>query len=680
MQPVPWNRDPSSHSLVKLRTPLAQSIEKGLDRLYSMQRPAGCWEAEVVWCPMLSAQYVMVGYIMKKPLDAARKEAILRYFELWQREDGSFGLHAESHGYLFVTTLVYVAMRMMGLELDDPMVGRAKEYIDQQGGVLKIPSWGKAWLALVNLYEWEGVQPIVPELWLLPDDHFAHPRRFYCHTRLIYLPIGVLYGLRYRAPMTELLHQLRAELYPRPYASISFSRARGKLAKNDMFAWPSIPVKAGYYLSRLVDRLSPEVTRSRAIAHCSDHIRYHLQTSRFASISPVNGLLNCLALYAQDPQDPDAELAFEGADYWIWRDEPEGIRFNGARSQSWDSAFAVQAIAAATSGPEAPSLPKELRQAAARYFREHQMREELPAHERSQYYRDPLLGGFCFSDRHHRWPVSDCTGEALAAMELLLRAGESFEEERFIDAAHFVLSRQNKDGGWGSYERNRGNLLLEQLNPSELFGNCMVEHSYVECTASCIRGLVHARKALPLLPDTLREGIAEAIRKGVRFLRKSQRRDGSWAGFWGVNFTYGTMFGIQGLIDAGLPTNSPCILKARRWLLNHQLPDGGWGERWESCVQERYLPSERSQVIMTAWALMGLMAAGERRNEVLEPGIALLQRRQLPSGDWPKEGVGGVFFNTAMHHYMMYKNYFPLWALGMYQSLGLEGHAVNSPA
>ena len=159
----------------------------------------------------------------------------------------------------------------------------------------------------------------------------------------------------------------------------------------------------------------------------------------------------------------------------------------------------------------------------------------------------------------------------------------------------------------------------------------------------------------------------QAIKKGARLLLRTQQSDGSWPGFWGVNYTYGTLFGIQGLVDAGYSTQSSPIVAARNWLCKTQLRDGGWGERWESCVEERYMPSEHSQVIMTAWALMGLISAGERRASILEPAIRVLTQRQLENGDWPKEGVGGVFFNTAMHHYMLYKSYFPLWALGMAQ-------------
>lgn len=659
----------ATRELVPTAASLDDSIDRGLSCLYAMQRPGGEWEAEVVWCPMLSAQYVIVAYLMQKPLSKTRKAEILRYFEAWQLQDGSFGLHAESPGYLFVTTLVYVALRLMGHAPQEEMLQRAQRYIRSKGGALMMPSWGKAWLAMLNLYEWSGVYPVLPELWLLPESNPAHPRRYYCHTRLIYLPIGVLYGLGYQAPMTPLLHDLRKELFLQEYNQIRWSRTQRKMAHEDIFAWPSIPIKLAYGVSNLVSRYGSPETRARAIAHCTDHIRYHLKTSRYASISPVNGLLNCLALYAQNPKDPDAHASFTGTDYWIWRDEPEGLRFNGARSQTWDSAFAMQAIAQAAAAPQAAPIPDKVLKASTAYFLEHQMQEEFPQAQREQYYRDPLRGGFCFSDKHHRWPVSDCTGEALAAMELLLGQGQAIDEARFVDAAQFVLTRQNKDGGWGSYEKNRGNLILEKLNPSEMFGNCMVEHSYVECTASCIRGLMHAKKAIQIMPTELRVQIHEAIEKGAAFLKKSQRSDGSWAGFWGVNFTYGTMFGIQGLLDAGVRVQSPAIARARRWLLNHQLPDGGWGERWESCVQERYIPSKRSQVIMTSWALMGLLAAGERRPQVLEPGIRLLQHRQLPSGDWPKEGVGGVFFNTAMHHYMMYKNYFPVWALGMYRAL-----------
>lgn len=650
-------------ALVSKAALLDDSIARARQCLLSMQQDEGHWEGEVVWCPMLSAQYLICAYLMGIEVAPTRIAKIHVYFRAWQHEDGSFGLHAQSPGYLFVTTLVYVALRLTGVSESEDITKKAQQYIHRQGGAIGIPSWGKLWLALLGLYDWSGIYPILPELWLLPKRHFAHPRRYYCHTRLIYLPIGVLYGLRYTADLNPLLKSLREELYVQPYDSIDFGQQRNNFSETDIFAWPTLPVKAAYGLSGAVDRWAPDILRSRALKVCTEHIREHLRTSRFASISPVNGLLNTLALWAQDPDDRDAKRSFEGQDYWIWEDRAEGLRFNGARSQTWDTAFAVQALDAS----EGEEVECQGYLKAAQYFREHQMQDEL--RERDKYHRDIIRGGFCFSDRHHRWPVSDCTGEALAAIQAIVhRSCDHFDPIRIEDAVTFVLSRQNKDGGWGSYEKNRGNLVLETLNPSEMFGNCMVEHSYIECTASCIRGLVAAAKIPGPRPKSLEKAANRAIKKGVRFLLRAQKSDGSWPGFWGVNYTYGTMYGIQGLIDAGYDPSHAAIQKAREFLVRIQLPDGGWGERWESCVEERYIANDQSQVIQTAWAMMALIEAGEDRASVLRPAAGLLMSRQLINGDWPKEDVGGVFFNTAMHHYMMYKNIFPLWALGMYRT------------
>jgi lanosterol synthase len=349
-------------------------------------------------------------------------------------------------------------------------------------------------------------------------------------------------------------------------------------------------------------------------------------------------------------------------DYWSWEDAEEGLRYNGAHSHTWDTAFTVQAI---LDGPSAGSMERSLA-SAYRYLRASQMKTEIPDGEK--WYRDRRLGGWCFSDEHHQWPVSDCTAEALSAAllieERLALPAERIGEPMLCEAAAFILSRQNDDGGWGSYERNRGTLALEHVNPSEMFGNCMVELSYVECTASCVAGLSRFRKRFP---GVRREQIDRAIDRGVAKILAEQKADGSWEGFWGVNYTYGIMYCLEGLTAAGLSASHSAVRRACAWLLSKQKPDGGWGEHYSSCEKRRYVEHQRSQVIMTSWALMALLIAQDPSWDAIEKGVRLLASRQLPDGDFPKEGVGGVFFNTAMHHYCLYKNYFSAWALGRYE-------------
>lgn len=165
------------------------------------------------------------------------------------------------------------------------------------------------------------------------------------------------------------------------------------------------------------------------------------------------------------------------------------------------------------------------------------------------------------------------------------------------------------------------------------------------------------------------------MRRGAAFLRRHQMSNGSWPGFWGINYTYGTLLGIIGLLASGTNRSNPAIQRACRWLVATRLPDGGWGESWRSMFEGRPIPHEHSQVIMTSWALIALLKAGydgPDTSAAIAAGIRLLKERQLPDGNWPREAVAGVFFNTGMLHYCLYKNYFPIWGLGLYEEARLH--------
>ena len=653
------------------RDAVLDAIRRGVAHLEAIQTDRGCVEGEVVWCPVLTAQYVITAYLTGQTIPPDRRDRFLRHFEVWQTADGGWGLHAESPAYVYVTTLTYIALRLLGVAPDAPPCRRGRAWLASHGGVLQVPSWGKAWLAMMNLYDWGGVPAVLPELWLQPDASPLHPRRMYCHTRLIYLGLGYVYGVRFQTPVTPIVAALRRELFDVPWESIDFRAHRFELAPEDTFEAPHPILRVVYRLCGAYDRVHPRGVRRRALAETLERIVEHQRESNHAAISPVNGLLNSIALHHAG--HPDFAASFRGVDYWAWVDEEEGERFNGARSQTWDTAFAVQAV---LEGPVADESGRFLA-AAARYLRDSQMREEVP--DRERWHRDQRRGGWCFSDEHHRWPVSDCTAEALSAVSHLAGAPGVArdllpEAELVAEAARFILTRQNRDGGWGSYERQRGGMFLEWFNPSEMFGNCMVEHSYVECTASCLIALRHGLDRFAALFDPKeRRRIEGALAAGAKLLRRTQEDEGGWPGFWGVNYTYGTLFGVSGLLAAGATRDDAAVRRACRWLVGRQLPGGGWGESYRGCVEERYIPHDESQVIMTSWALMTLLRAdfdepGARA--AIDAGVRLLLERQRDDGSWPKEGVGGVFFNTAMHHYALYKDVFSVWALGLFAQRG----------
>ena len=172
---------------------MTTTLDSAAAHLLALQQDRGCWEGEMVWCPVILAQHVIVQRVVGRAPDAATRAGMRRHFEVTRTADGAWGLHPEAPGSVFVTTLGYVALRLLGLPPDDPLTGTARRGLHAQtGGVLAIPTWGKLWLALLGLYDYRGVNPCPPELLLLPRWVAIHPRRYYCHTRHIYLGLSYL--------------------------------------------------------------------------------------------------------------------------------------------------------------------------------------------------------------------------------------------------------------------------------------------------------------------------------------------------------------------------------------------------------------------------------------------------------------------------------------------------------
>ncbi|HTJ80598.1 MAG TPA: FAD-dependent oxidoreductase, partial [Polyangiaceae bacterium] len=472
-----------------------RALERGVASLVSHQDEDGSFEGECIWCPMLAAQLTLSWHVMGIEMDATRKRRILLHFERTRLPEGTWGLSEVTEPSLFVTTLVYVAARVLGMREDDPMLAPARDMIAREGGVVGIPSWGKFWLAMLGLYSWEGVNPVLPELWGMPRALPIHPSRYYCHTRLIYLAMATLYGARFTAKETALTHELRSELFPMGWSSIDWTAARKTLRREDLYEPPSGVLRASYEVCKLLDRVQTHGGRDKALRRLRDAIRWELQTSNHTSISPVSGLLNILALWSADPDDADAKAAIGTFDGWLWEDDRDGTRVTGARSATWDTGFALQALAAA-----APHVDVRSSLASADAFLEtQQIRESFAGFDRN--FRIDPKGGYCFAGVWHGWPVSDCTAEAiLGRIEASHATGVlDVSDDDVVLAAEFIQRTQAKDGGFGSYEPKRLGFSIEWLNPAEMFGDSMTENSYVECTASCIAALAKIARERPHL-------------------------------------------------------------------------------------------------------------------------------------------------------------------------------------
>lgn len=644
---------------------------------------------------------------MGKPslmLNEQQCSSIAHYLKVHQQADGGWGTHIESPSTMFGTTLCYVSLRLLGVDPTDENMLRGKSFIQNQGGVIMTSSWAKFWLCVLGCMEWEGHNSVPPEMWLLPNWFPFHPGRLWCHCRMVYLPMGYLYGSRFiysKAETDEVILSLRKELYCEDYESIPWMQTRHLIAPMDNYSLiPLVMEIAQNALARYetwpIFQPFKNFVRKLGLSFSKEYMAAEDLQTNFIDIGPVNKVMNMLSAYHaanSNIHHPTVQNhMMRVADYlWLAEDGMKMQGYNG--SQCWDTSFAIQAISECHLLDEFPDVSKKVWSYLERtQILSTDVSQASPAYgyesfeNRNKYYRHVSKGGWPFSTSAHGWPISDCTGEGLKGVIVLLQSKcvqnsvkngslRDISEERLYDAINVILTLQNEDGGWATYENNRGFGWYEQLNPSEVFGDIMIDYSYAECSMASLTALADFNK---LYPDHRTFEVKHSIEQGRKFFESIQRADGSWYGSWACCFCYGCWFGIEGLIKAGEKPSSPAILKCCKFLLSKQRENGGWGEDFTSCYDKDYAENgmdsygdSGSGVVNTAWALLALSEARCDDVDAVKRGVQYLLKRQLPSGDWPQEGISGVFNRACGITYTAYRNVFPIWALGRcYETYG----------
>lgn len=639
---------------------LAQAIERSTQLLRQTQDADGSWPGDYGGPMFLLPLFVATAHIVGEPLEPTEVAEMRRYIRGKQNRDGGFGLHVEGDSTVYGTCSNYVALRLLGDSADDEAVRRAREWIHAHGGPTHSASWGKFFLCLLGLYSYEGINPVPPELWLLPESAPVHPSKLWCHCRMVYLPMSYLYGARARAEESPLLGEIRSELYPEPFDSVDWLWSRRQIAKADNLVPQSRLARAANRALGALEKRWSAGYRKRALAFVLHQIEREDQNTNYICIGPINKLLNTLVWHFEDPTGPELQRHRPRMRDYLYQAK-DGMKMQGYNSSRlWDTTFAVQALLASGGDSRAADVLSQ----AHRYIDENQVRTDVRDPESA--YRHPSKGGWPFSDQPHGWPISDCTAEGLkCCLALEHRVEAPLPPDRLTEAMELILSLQNSDGGWATYEQQRGPSWLELLNPAECFRDIMVDYSYVECTSACIQALVEYRDRFDAsCPDSLHH----AIRAGKDFLLREQRSDGSFEGSWGVCFTYGTWFGVSGLLAAGVPLDHKAIRKARAFLESKQRSDGGWGESVQNCLTRTYDDTTPSQVVMTSWALLSLIACGAANGTPVEQGLRFLLSKQRTDGSFPDENIAGVFNKTCAIHYDNYLKVFPLWAFGAYRT------------
>ncbi|WP_374089000.1 terpene cyclase/mutase family protein [Methylomicrobium lacus] len=653
---------------------VADALVKGINYFSYLQSKDGHWPGDYGGPLFLLPGLLIASYISDVPFPMAHREMMKRYLFNHQNTDAGWGMHIEGESTMFGTVMQYVSLRLLGVDKNHDQLVKARTWIKSHGGATGIPSWGKFYLAVLNCYDWQGFNSLFPEMWLFPKWLPVHPWRYWCHTRMVYLPMAYCYAQRIKVPENPLILSLREEIYNEDFASIDWPKQRDAVCEKDCYTTPSPVLKWMNFFTNNYEKFKCNWLRKKSTDYILKYIDAEDQQTDYINIGPVNKAINSICIWHAHGKDsaPFKQHVARWYDYlWVAED---GMKMNGYNgSQLWDAAFATRAMLESDIGKLFPETIAK----SYRFIERSQIQAEHATH--AEFFRHPMIGSWPFSTPENGWPVADCTAEGLSAALAVHHSGlvePAIDQSRIQRAVDVILSYQNSDGGWATYELTRAPKWLEKLNPSEVFADIMIDYSWTECTAACVIALLEIQETDPAYRSS---EIRQATSAGLRFILKQQRLDGSWYGGWAVCFTYATWFGVEALSKArarGYYDDSALaagINKACAFLVGKRKADGGWGETFKSCSTLVYSEAPTSQLVNTAWALLALMAAEFSERDVIEAGIDVLLHKQSDIGDWPQESISGVFNYNCMITYANYRNIFPIWALGRYYRQHVQG-------
>lgn len=307
----------------------------------------------------------------------------------------------------------YTAIRLLGVSADHPVCTRARGTLHKLGGACAIPSWGKFWLSLLNVYDWEGNNPVPPEFLLLPTQLPIHPLKWWIHTRNVYIPMSYLYGIRFTAPENELILALREELYPQNFYSINWPAQRNNVSEADLYAphstfFDMINVALSSY-----EMCSLPPLRKVALEKVYELIVMEDENTGYQTLGPVSKMFNLVARVHNEGRESEAfKLHADKRSDFMWIGA-EGMMMCGTNgSQTWDLAFISQAVV--ETGLVDLEENRESLVQALDWFEKSQMLQNPKHFEKAARHR--TKGAWGFSTKEQGYTVSDCTGEALKSV------------------------------------------------------------------------------------------------------------------------------------------------------------------------------------------------------------------------------------------------------------------------
>jgi squalene-hopene/tetraprenyl-beta-curcumene cyclase len=601
----------------------------------------GHWCGELQGDTILESEYVILMAFLGRESEPRVSKAA-RYILLQQMPEGGWSNSPDGHFDLSVSVKAYFALKLAGHDADAPYMRRACALIRAHGGAEASNSFCQFYLALLGQYPYGNCVAVPPEMMFLPTWAYFNIYAMSSWTRTIVIPLSIFYAHK---PVRQVPAEMGiAELF---------------LDDPHKPRWPHPPTRRWLtwtnfflFLDQVVKWLEvwgPQRVRSaglkRAVAWMFEH--FDDSDGVGAIYPPIIYTIICLRCLGYADDSPKMRWALKQLED-LMIEEEDTLRIQPCKSPVWDTALSLNALAAVGLSDRQPQVAR-----AARWLLDHEVRRKG-----DWSVMNPGLepGGWYFEYHNGFYPDTDDTAMVLMA---LARTGQSAGmrgREAADRGVRWLLGMQNRDGGWGAFDRDVDREVLTKIPFAD--HNAMLDPSCPDITARVL-------EALGQFGYSVGHPVVE---KALKKLRRTQDRRGCWLGRWGVNYLYGTWQVLAGLDAVHFPKDDPMVRRAAAWLKRVQQPGGGWGETCRSYNDPALAGQGTPTASQTAWALLGLLSAGEADSDEVRAGVEYLLATQRADGDWAEDQFTGTGFPKVFYlKYHMYCLYFPLMALARYQ-------------
>ncbi len=625
-----WNPSPDD--------PVDAAQQRTRNWLLEQQNDDGHWVGELEGDTILESEYVLLLAFLGKECEPVCR-ACARYILDAQLENGGWSIYPGGPAEVSASVKAYFALKLVGYPHDDPALVRARETILELGGAHACNSFTRFYLALLGQIGYDQCPSVPPELVLIPSRWGFSLSAMSAWTRTIVVPLSIMSHFK---PVRRIEPErgigelfLAGAPVSRRHTEGWFSWSRFFLGVDSLLKWSDRWVPASWRRPGL------RAAHRWMLDHCenSDGLGAIFPPMIYTVVA-----LYCLGYHADSPEMT-----------WAWRqlddlriDEQERTRLEPCLSPVWDTAIATIALSdcrqpddeAAIGRAVAWLLDKEIRHAG-------DWQTRRPGVEPS---------GWHFQYRNGFYPDIDDTAMVLMALLRSPDADDPAAQEAIRRGTSWLLAMQNRDGGWAAFDVDIDNQVLTRVPFAD--HNAMLDPSCADITARVI-------ELLGTLGYTLDH---PSVARGLQYLWKTQEPQGCWYGRWGVNYIYGTWQVLQGLKAISHPMKHPALLKAADWLESVQQPCGGWGETCRSYDQPELMGTGSPTASQTAWAILGLLAAGRASGAAASRGMSYLLETQSADGSWEEPEFTGTGFPRVFYlRYHLYRVYFPLMAISRYR-------------